>query len=70
LGRITYANGDSLKGQFVDDDCVSAIINYKNGDIYEGQMKNHKYHGKGKLVNKKSTQIGLFRQSRFIHGKI
>ena len=33
-------------------------------------MKDLKYHGRGKLTTKKYKQTGLFRDNRFIHGKI
>lgn len=69
-GQIFYAKGDTLQGTFNDGDCTYAIINKKNGDSYEGNMRDHKYHGQGKLVTKNYQQIGLFRDNRFIHGKI
>ena len=33
-------------------------------------MKDFKYHGSGKLNTKKGKQVGLFRDNRFVHGKI
>ena len=69
-GRIIYANGDNLKGTFEDGDCTFAIINKKNGDSYEGHMKDHKFHGRGKHITKKYKQVGLFRDNRFVHGKM
>lgn len=33
-------------------------------------MKDHKYHGEGTLKTKNYTQSGLFRDNRFVHGKI
>lgn len=69
-GRIYYGNGDFLKGNFEDGDCIYAILNKKNGDSYDGQMRDHKYHGTGKLTTKNYEQNGLFRDNRFVHGKI
>lgn len=54
----------------MDGDCTQAVVVYKNGDSYDGQMRENKYHGKGKLTTKKLTQLGLFRESRFVHGKV
>ena len=31
-------------------------------------MKQHKYHGNGKLITKNYEQKGLFRDNRFVHG--
>ena len=53
----------------MDGECTSATINYKNGDYYDGQMRDNKYYGKGKLISKRVTQTGLFRDSRLVHGK-
>lgn len=69
-GRIHYANGDLLEGTFEDGDCTFAIITKKNGDSYEGNMRDHKYHGQGILKTKNYTESGLFRDNRFVHGKI
>lgn len=69
-GRIFYASGDSLQGTFEDGDCTFAIITKKNGDSYQGSMRDHKYNGKGKLKTKRYEQSGLFRDNRFLHGKI
>ena len=69
-GQINYANNDTLKGTFVDGDCTYAYLTKKNGDSYDGQMRDHKYHGTGKLITKNYQQNGLFRDNRFIHGKI
>lgn len=33
-------------------------------------MRDHKYHGNGRLKTSKYEQNGLFRDNRFIHGKI
>ena len=55
-GRITYANGDTLQGNFEDGDCSYGILNKKNGDNYRGQMKDFKYHGEGKLQTKNFTE--------------
>jgi hypothetical protein len=69
-GQIIYANGDHLKGTFVDGDCTYAVVNKKNGDTYEGQMRDIRYHGQGKLTIKNETWSGLFRNGIFLHGKI
>ena len=70
-GKITYVNGDNLKGTFEDGDCTYAIIHKKKtGDTYDGHMKDFKYHGRGKLTTQKYKQVGLFRDNRFVHGKI
>jgi hypothetical protein len=69
-GRINYANGDTLKGTFLDGDCNYAIINKKSGDLYKGHMQDHKYHGSGRLETKRYKQVGLFRDNRFLHGRV
>jgi hypothetical protein len=33
-GSIYYANGDNLKGTFVDGDCTNATVKKKNGEGY------------------------------------
>jgi hypothetical protein len=33
-------------------------------------MKDHKYHGSGKLKTQRFIQTGLFRDNRFVHGKV
>ena len=53
------------------------IVNYPNGDIYEGNLKNNKFHGKGKYTYKNSSlkgrttiKEGEWEEGEFINGNI
>lgn len=54
----------------MDGDCTFALVSKKNGDVYEGQMRDIRYHGQGKLTVKNETWNGLFRGGIFMHGRI
>lgn len=49
IGHIIYPDGSLFEGVFKDDDTVKGRYIFTNGCIYEGEMKNHKMHGKGVL---------------------
>lgn len=37
-----------------------AIINFSGGNKYQGEWKNDKFHGKGKLITEQSKYDGQF----------
>lgn len=49
IGHIIYPDGALFEGVFRMDDTVKGRYIFTNGYVYEGQMKNHKMHGKGVL---------------------
>ena len=54
-----------------NDDTVFGRYIFTNGYVYEGQMKNHKMHGKGKIFNdSRLIYEGLFENGEQIGDKI
>lgn len=52
FGRQYFADNSKYEGEWVDDQCQGqGILIHKNGDTYEGQFHEGKYHGTGKLKN-------------------
>lgn len=49
IGHIIYPDGSLFEGIFRSDDTVKGRYIFTNGYVYEGEMKNHKMHGKGVL---------------------
>lgn len=56
--------GDILGGIF--SNIVTKTL--PNGDVYKGEIKDDKYHGKGKLTTKNYTYEGEFKDDKY-HGK-
>ena len=54
VGTYTYANGDSIKGVYENDKKIDKnkyIINYMNGNVYEGQLnEDNERHGDGTFI--------------------
>jgi hypothetical protein len=53
-GKLNFLNGDFFIGIFDNNyNPIDGIINYKNGDIYEGNLNmNGNRIGKGRMINK------------------
>lgn len=49
IGYIIYPDGSLFEGVFRNDDTVKGRYIFTNGYVYEGEMRNHKMHGKGCL---------------------
>jgi hypothetical protein len=49
IGQMIYPDGSIFEGAFADDDTVKGRYVFNNGYVYEGEMLNHKMHGKGVL---------------------
>ena len=62
-GEVRLKNGAKFKGTFAKDSWDGPVtVRYRNGDRYEGPVKNWKRNGKGKLKFKKGgTFEGQFR---------
>lgn len=65
IGQIIYKDGSMFEGAFKDDDTLFGRWIFTNGYIYEGQMKYHRMHGKGKLKFEDSVVY----DGEFINGK-
>jgi len=52
IGHIIYPDGSLFEGVFKSDDTIKGRYIFTNGYVYEGEMKNHKMHGKGILKYK------------------
>lgn len=48
-GRLTFQDGTTLEGEFVDGHCNKGTIRYVDGHIYEGEIRSLDAHGKGRL---------------------
>lgn len=44
-GLITYKTGEKLEGLFRENEPFKVILNYNNGDIYDGEMKDGEWSG-------------------------
>ena len=55
IGRIIYKDGSLFEGVFKSDDTIKGRYITTKGYVYEGEMKNHKMHGKGKLLYQNKT---------------
>ena len=77
-GTYTFANGDTYKGQFLNQQKHGhGIYNYsKTGQTYEGQWANNMWHGRGKysVINNEVSingnwEMGLLNGHATIHHK-
>ena len=50
---IYYLRDDKIlaEGNWDNGECKFAIVFQLNGDIYEGELKDSKFNGKGKLIS-------------------
>lgn len=55
-GVIALPDGTKVDADFVDDEIVRGIAIYADGSRYEGEFRNFKQHGKGKMVFAKGGQ--------------
>ncbi len=46
-GKLTWDDGDSFEGQFVNDEKVKGTFKWFTGDVYAGQWKDDLMHGEG-----------------------
>ena len=46
-GVVRYANGCEFKGEWISEEKQLGVINYKNGDMYLGEIENEKKEGYG-----------------------
>ena len=71
-GKIFYPNeiGYALVGDFSDGDLQSpGVIEFYNGDKYEGQIKNNLPNGQGTMYYPtKSKDVGFWEDGRFLTG--
>jgi hypothetical protein len=69
-GLGTYSSrGDTFDGIWKDEAAVDGVYTYSNGDIYSGEFKNGRHHGKGTLTFADgSVYSGEFKNGRH-HGK-
>jgi hypothetical protein len=49
-GILTMPNGDRLDAEFTGGTAVRGVWSYKNGNRYEGPLRNYKPHGKGLMT--------------------
>ncbi|MCQ2817764.1 MAG: hypothetical protein MJ252_10910, partial [archaeon] len=65
--NVEYLNGDRYLGYFSPEWTkeVFGILQYKNGTHYEGQFKNDKYNGRGRLI----LPLGDYYEGEFIEDK-
>lgn len=58
---LTFKNNTIINGKYEKNKLIDGTIFFINGDIYQGQIKNCKMEGKGKLIYHNSDQyIGSF----------
>lgn len=63
-------NGSTFKGTFKDGKKNEfGILNFYDGNVYEGEFKNNHLDGKGKLIlsDKTTSYTGMFKNNR-MHG--
>jgi len=47
-GKLTWDDGDSFEGEFLEDEKVRGIFRWSTGDTYEGEWKQDLMHGQGR----------------------
>ena len=46
-GTYKFKSGDLIKAKYINDKTINGIIQYINGDIYEGDLENYNKEGNG-----------------------
>jgi hypothetical protein len=65
IGYVIYPDGSLFEGIFKNDDTLKGRYIFTNGYVYEGDMMNHKMHGKGVL----KYQGKVIYEGEFINGE-
>jgi hypothetical protein len=49
-GKETDTAGNTFEGEYLNGDAVIGKMNYANGDVYIGEVKEDERHGRGKFL--------------------
>ena len=65
-GIMIYKDGDFYEGEWDDAYCRTVKIKYSDGNVFEGELKNGRFDGKGKII---LCDKGVY-EGEFKNGKI
>jgi len=63
---MTHQNGDVFEGIFENDHiCGFGVLRCTNGNYFEGNWQNSRWHGQGKLMDNGNLYVGEFFNNNF-----
>jgi len=66
-GKLTDVNGDILDGEWDDFELINGTYKYHDGRLYEGQMKDWRPNGLGKMIYSDGTiENGIWKKGKLI----
>ena len=69
-GKLKYEDCSCFEGEFENGMPVDGLFTYKNGDTYQGTLKNCRPEGFGKWTNSQGIYEGNFKDAKFVNGTI